>query len=129
MRRAAATVLATAALTAGLGLPGAGIALADVGGQETVTYPGQTTPPGAVLPATQNNAVLPATQNNAVLPATQNNTGGRTTTRKPRVVRDTRATLPFTGGELVALVSVGAGAVGAGAALVVATRRRRPQSV
>ena len=114
MRRAAATVLATAALTAGLGLPGAGVAFAAVGDPAEMEYPGTTTPPGQVLDRDEEAAV-----------------GGTTTTRtrtRPRAVTSTRATLPFTGGELVLVATAGAGAVGAGAALVVASRRRGPQS-
>ena len=108
MRRAAATVLATAFLGLGLGGPAAGVAAAaTVGADQTAQYPGTVAPGGQV----QNNR-----------PTT---TPVRTT--RPRVA-DTRRTLPFTGGEVVALVTVGAGAVGAGAALVVATRRRSPQS-
>ena len=107
MRRAAATVLATAALTAGLCGPGVAVASANiVGDSQTVQYPGSVAPGGNVLPDRQ--------------------AGNGTTTRAR--VSDDRATLPFTGGELVALVTAGAGAVGAGAALVVATRRRSPQS-
>ena len=112
MRRAAANTLATVALTAGLGLTGAGVASAAVGEPAEMEYPGTTTPPGAVLDQDEEAA-----------------TGGTTTTRsRVRSVTSSRATLPFTGGELVVLVTAGAGAVGAGAALVVATRRRGPQS-
>jgi hypothetical protein len=107
MRRAAASVLATTFLGLGLGGPAAGVAAAAVvGADQTAQYPGSVAPGGEV----QNDR--------------QTVTPVRTTTR-PRA--DNRQ-LPFTGGELVAIVSVGAGAVGAGAALVVATRRRSPQS-
>lgn len=112
MRRAAATALATTFLGLGLGGPGAGIAAAaTVGADQTVQYPGSVAPGGQV----QDNRQQPA-------PAAV-----KARTTRPRVA-DTRQTLPFTGGELVAIVTVGAGAVGAGAALVVATRRRGPQS-
>lgn len=46
-------------------------------------------------------------------------------TRPPTEVKGEKETLPFTGAELVLLVVVGGGAVGAGTAFVVAGRRRR----
>ena len=50
--------------------------------------------------------------------------GGNTTDRT--VVE--AATLPFTGGELVLLTAVGAGALAGGIALVAAGRRRKPDA-
>jgi hypothetical protein len=115
MRRAAATVLTTTLLGLGLGGPAAGVAAATVGADQTVQYPGTVAPGGEV----RNNRPTVRDNQPAAAPVAR--------TTRPRVA-DSRQTLPFTGGELVALVAVGAGAVGAGAALVVATRRRSPQS-
>jgi hypothetical protein len=53
------------------------------------------------------------------------NVKGHKITRPPTVVEGEHATLPFTGGELVLMTTVGAGALGAGAAFAIAGRRRR----
>jgi hypothetical protein len=45
--------------------------------------------------------------------------------KPPTAVQGERVTLPFTGGEIVLMTLVGGGALGAGAAFVVAGRRRR----
>ena len=53
------------------------------------------------------------------------NVKGHKITRPPTVVEGEHATLPFTGAELVLMTTVGAGALGAGAAFVIVGRRRR----
>jgi hypothetical protein len=50
---------------------------------------------------------------------------GHKITRPPTVVKADRSTLPFTGGEIILMTTVGAAALGAGATFVVAGRRRR----
>ena len=107
--RSAATVAVTAALTAGLAVAAAPIAFAaEVGAPQVVDYPETETPPGEVLPS-----VVPSPQPTP-------------STTPPAQVRSVTAsrTLPFTGGELVLVVAAGAGAVGAGGALIAAGRRR-----
>ena len=54
--------------------------------------------------------------------------GGTTTTGGGGGTVDTPSTLPFTGGELVLLTAVGAGALAGGTALVVAGRRKSQPS-
>jgi hypothetical protein len=44
---------------------------------------------------------------------------------RPPEVQGERATLPFTGAEIVLMTVVGGGALGAGTAIVIAGRRRR----
>ncbi|MDQ1696781.1 MAG: hypothetical protein QOJ03_2134 [Frankiaceae bacterium] len=50
---------------------------------------------------------------------------GHKITRPPTVVKAEHQTLPFTGGEIVLMTTLGAAALGAGATFVVAGRRRR----
>jgi hypothetical protein len=57
------------------------------------------------------------------------NDSGDTTSKSTVNARTQPETLPFTGGEVVALTLLGAGAVAGGAALVVAGRRRAGTSV
>ena len=115
MRRSA-PALATVALTAGLVGSGATSAWATTGDPETFTYPDVTTPPGAVQPNT---------------PGKPSGVGTVVTPRATQATRTVTATttLPFTGGELVLLVTAGAAALGAGGALVVAARRRPSQGL
>ena len=50
---------------------------------------------------------------------------GHKITRPPTVVKAEHQTLPFTGGEIILMTTVGAAALGAGATFVIAGRRRR----
>jgi hypothetical protein len=50
---------------------------------------------------------------------------GHKITRPPTVVKGEHQTLPFTGGEIILMTTLGAAALGAGTTFVVAGRRRR----
>jgi hypothetical protein len=50
---------------------------------------------------------------------------GHKITRPPTVVKAEHQTLPFTGGEIILMSTLGAAALGAGATFVIAGRRRR----
>ena len=87
-------------------LMGTGVAMA-----ATATYP-------PAPPTTTQTAVTPAVTPVAVL-------GEVVTKPAPAAVAPTAASLPFTGLDTMALVAVGAALVAGGAAMTVATRRRR----
>jgi hypothetical protein len=53
------------------------------------------------------------------------NVEGHKIVRPPTVVKATHETLPFTGGEIILMTTMGAAALGAGATSAVAGRRRR----
>lgn len=53
------------------------------------------------------------------------NVEGHKITKPPTEVAGEKATLPFTGGEIVLMTLAGAGAIAGGTAFVVAGRRRR----
>ena len=95
--RTASRFIATAVVAAGISVSGASAALAQ---QDCAYVPSSCETPAEVLPTQQNRV---ETEVNA---------------------RTEPATLPFTGGEVAFASVVGAGAVAAGAALVVAARRR-----
>ena len=100
--RTASRLAATAIVAAGISLSGGSAALA----QEDCAYAsGPCEEPTELLPTRQDRV---ETEVNA---------------------RTTPETLPFTGGEIALGVLAGAGAIGAGAALVVAARRRPAASL
>jgi hypothetical protein len=90
--------------------------------------PTSTAPPTTTAPATTTTAptttVAPTTTSGVtVAPTTTTpvpSVKGTTLTKTPE-----GSTLPFTGGEFVLMASAGAIALGAGAALVIGSRRRR----
>jgi hypothetical protein len=95
--RTASRFIATAVVAAGISVSGASAALA----QDDCAYvPTSCETPTEVVPTQQNRV--------------ESDVNARTNPD----------TLPFTGGEIALGVLAGAGAVGAGAALVVAARRR-----
>lgn len=98
--RTASRLLATAVVAAGISISGASAALA----QEDCAYvPTSCEEPTEVLPTAETRV--------------ESEVDARTTPAEAD-------TLPFTGGEVAVAALVGVGAVGAGAALVVAARRR-----
>ena len=100
--RTASRFVATAFLAAGISVSGASAVLA----QDDCAYvPTACETPTEILPTTKDR--VDSTVNNRTNPET----------------------LPFTGGEIALGVLAGAGAVGAGAALVVAARRRPSTTV
>ena len=97
--RTASRFVATAIVAAGISVSGASAALA----QDDCAYvPSSCETPTELLPTKTS---------------VQTEVNARTDVAEP-------ATLPFTGGEIAVASVVGAGAVAAGAALVVAARRR-----
>ena len=79
-------------------------------------YSGTCTTPAASPASVAPRAVIPV-QNNSVTPVSGTPVSG---TSAPSSAK----TLPFTGGELVLMTAIGAGALAGGAALVVAGRRK-----
>jgi hypothetical protein len=117
----ASRYLAVGAVTAGICLGGVSTALA----QDSCAYvPAPCEQPTQVLPTTETRTETGQTRTG---PAGTNVLGTEQTRTGQTAVnaRTTPAqTLPFTGGEIAVGLLVGVGAVGTGAALVVAARRR-----
>ncbi len=106
--RTGSRFFAIALVAAGISVSGSSVALAQ---QECAYVPTSCEEPVEVLPTSQTRF--------------GDEQGGVVDGRTEVNARSTPAeTLPFTGGEIALGVLAGAGAVGAGAALVVAARRR-----
>lgn len=102
------------------------------GGTDSPATGGETeTPGGTDNPATGGDSEVggggqnPATGGDSEAGGAQNPAAGGTTTGGTSGgTATTPSTLPFTGGELVLMTAIGAGALAGGTALVVAGRRR-----
>jgi hypothetical protein len=104
------------ALAAGI----AGTALAPVAAS-AAEYPGPPVSP-TVQPNNQTNNPTDIQGNTQANPTVSGSSGSSTEVLGARV---TRGSMPFTGGDIVALTAIGVGAVGVGVVLVRRSRARR----